>query len=366
VANPFDRNVHCLLGLPFDGLDMSGAVSRIRDAALRRQSCVVSTPNLNFLVASLTDVQFRDSVLESDLSIADGMPLVWAARLLQVPIPERIAGSDVVEELWGDNRNKFSVYFFGGSEGVAEAACKRLNSGSSGMRCVGHDSAGFGSVAELSSDETVARINASGADFVFVSLGARKGQAWIAHNRDRLAAPVVCYLGAVVNFVAGTVRRAPPWAQRYGLEWLWRIKEEPILWRRYFADGMTFLRLIVTRVIPYWWLLRRHRRGKTEPHIGEVRLLDDGTGVNIRLGGVWVQGNLGLLQDFFCRPEHVARDVRVEMEQVNYVDSAFIGLLMLLYGDRKRRGKRLSIVNVNQGVRRIFRYACAEFLLDTG
>ncbi len=364
MANLFERNVHCLLGLPFDAVDMGGAVSRIRDAAMRRQACFFSTPNLNLLVACLTDEHFRDSVIESDLSIADGMPLVWVARLLHVPIRERVAGSGVFENLRGDNRYRLSVYFFGGMKGVAEAACKHLNSSSSGLICVGYDSAGFGSVEELSSDDTVARINVSGADFVVVSLGARKGQAWIARNRDRLAAPVICYLGAVMNFVAGTVKRAPPWAQRYGVEWLWRIKEEPKLWRRYFADGLAFIRLLVTRVLPYWWLLRRHKPVGTEPHRAEVALLDHGAVLKIRLRGVWVEGNLRPLRDCFSRPELAGRDVRVEMEQVTYVDSAFIGLLMLLYGDRKRRGRRFSIGDLNQSVRRLFRYACAEFLLD--
>jgi N-acetylglucosaminyldiphosphoundecaprenol N-acetyl-beta-D-mannosaminyltransferase len=344
---------------------MGGAVSRIRDAALRRDSYFVSTPNLNFLVASLTDDQFRDSVLESDLSIADGMPLLWVARLLHIPIRERIAGSGVFENLRGDNRCRLAVYLFGGTEGVAEAACERLNSSPGGLICVGYDCGGFGSVEELSSDDTVARINVSGADFVVVSLGARKGQAWIMHNRDRLAAPVICHLGAVMNFVAGTVKRAPTWAQRYGVEWLWRIKEEPKLWRRYLADGLAFIRLLVTRVVPYWWLLRRHRPAPTAPQRAEVEVLDHGAVVHIRLRGVWVEHNLQPLRDCFSRPELAWRDVRVEMEQVTYVDSAFIGLLMLLYGDCKRRGKCLSIGDLNQSVRRLFRYACAEFLLTT-
>jgi len=91
-------------------------------------------------------------------------------------------------------------------------------------------------------------INASQADFLVVALGAKKGQAWILHNLEHLQVPVVSHLGAVVNFVAGTVQRAPAAWQRAGLEWLWRIKEEPALFGRYWNDGLALFGL--------WWKTR--------------------------------------------------------------------------------------------------------------
>ena len=176
----FERNVHCLLGLPFDAVDMGGAVSRIRDAATRRQSCFFSTPNLNFVVACLTDDHFRDSVIESDLSIADGMPLVWVARLLDIPIRERIADPACSKAAWGQPMPTFRLFVWRhGRRCRSRLQPAELEFG--GLICVGYDSGGFGSVEELSSDDTVARINVSGADFVVVSLGARKGQASIVH-----------------------------------------------------------------------------------------------------------------------------------------------------------------------------------------
>lgn len=364
MADQFGRNVHCLLGLPFDAVDMAGAVSRIRDAAMRRQSCFLSTPNLNFLVACLSDDAFRNSVIDGNLSTVDGTPLVWVAKLLRIPIHQRVAGSDLFENLRRGNRGRLSVYFFGGEEAVAEAACRRLNSDPSDLVCVGYECPGFGSVEDMSSDETIDRINASGADFVVVSLGAKKGQAWIARNRGRLHAPVISHLGAVVNFVAGTVSRAPVWVQRSGLEWLWRIKEEPSLWRRYVADGLAFVRLLLTCVIPYSWLIRCRRPARQELEGAGVELLGNGSEVVLRLRGAWVLENLRPLRECFSRLELAGKDIRLDMEHVSYVDSAFIGLLMLMYGDRKRQGRSLSVGNLEERVRRIFRYACAEFLVD--
>ena len=365
LVDVFERDVHCLLGLPFDAMDMAGTVSRIRDAAVRREPCFFSTPNLNFVVTSLSDEAFRDSIIGSDLSIADGMPIVWIARLLGVPITERVAGSGVFERLRSENRGPISVYFFGGPEGVAEAACNKLNSSTSGLVCVGYECPGFGSAEEMSSEETIARINASGADFIAVSLGARKGQAWIARNRSRLSAPVIGHLGAVLNFVAGTIRRAPTWVQRWGFEWLWRIKEERRLWSRYLVDGVVFLRLLVLRVIPHLWLIRQHVTAPSDLVVGNVERYDSDAGISISIRGAWASRNLKPLRECFSRASRDGKDIRLEMRHVTFVDSAFVGLLMLLYVELKRRGRRFSIGTIEENVRRVFHYSCAEFLLGT-
>ena len=247
MRTDFERNVHCLLGLPFDAVGMPDAVRLVRAAADSRRPYFVSTPNVNFLIGCLGDRPFRHSVLNSDLSIADGMPLIWVARLLGVPLRERVAGSDLFMNLGVGAPRPLRVYFFGGMEGVAAAASRALNASGSGLLCADFDTPGFGSVEQMSSPAQIARINESGADFLVVSLGAKKGQAWIERNRSLISVPVVSHLGAVLNFVAGTVSRAPVWMQRTGLEWLWRIKEEPALWRRYFFEGLTLCRLLVTR-----------------------------------------------------------------------------------------------------------------------
>jgi N-acetylglucosaminyldiphosphoundecaprenol N-acetyl-beta-D-mannosaminyltransferase len=246
----FTRPLVSILGLPFDAIDVAQAVQRVRADAFAGRRCFMSTPNLNFAIAARTDEAFRGSVLRSDLSLVDGMPLVWIARLLRLPVRERVAGSDVFEALLQHPGPPISVYLFGAPEGAAARAGERINQRSGGVRCVGHDSPGFGSVESMSSDECIARINDSGAQFVVVALGAKKGQAWIEHNASRLKAPVLAHLGAVVNFAAGSVARAPRWMQRAGLEWIWRIKEEPGLWRRYWSDGLEVARLLLTRVLP--------------------------------------------------------------------------------------------------------------------
>src|ERR671918_2094831 len=118
----FGRDVHCLLGLPIDAVDLAGAERRIRAAAAARSPCFMSTPNVNFLIASHSDEAFRSSIIHSDLSVADGMPLVWLAKLVGIPLRERVAGASLFDALREERGKPLSVYFFGGPAGLAEAA----------------------------------------------------------------------------------------------------------------------------------------------------------------------------------------------------------------------------------------------------
>ena len=356
----FERDVHCLLGLPIDAVDVAGAEKRIRAAAAARSPCFMSTPNVNFLIASRSDDAFRNAVIHSDLSVADGMPLVWLARLIGIPLRERVAGASLFDALRLGVGTPLSVYFFGGPDGVAEVAGRRLGLEAKGLTCAGYESPGFGSVEEMSGEETIARINASGADLLMVCLGARKGQAWIERNRSRLNVPVISHLGAALNFAAGTVARAPAWMQKAGLEWLWRVKEEPALWRRYVGDGLALAKLLVTRVLPYVWYLRRHKADP--PAEARVEAREEERASAIVLRGAWTRANIGVLRGTFSQAAKSGKDVRLDMTAVTHVDSAFVGLVMLLQGYQLQHGRRLAIQSVPRRVRRVMGYCCAEFL----
>jgi N-acetylglucosaminyldiphosphoundecaprenol N-acetyl-beta-D-mannosaminyltransferase len=291
----FARPLVCILGLPFDAIDVRQAVERIRHAAFNNRRCFVSTPNLNFAIAARRDAVFRSSVLRSDLSLVDGMPLVWIARLLKLPVPERVSGADVFEALQAHPGPPVTVYLFGGPPGAAARACEGINRRGGGVQCVGYHAAGFGSVESMSGSELIAHINGSGAHFVVVSLGAVKGQAWIEHNASRLTAPVLSHLGAVVNFAAGTLTRAPRWVRSFGLEWLWRVKEEPGLWRRYFNDGLAAAGLLLTHVLPDaleargWLAYGPRSRSHPAPHLESIHAPN---GHTLHLHGDW-RGEVG-------------------------------------------------------------------------
>jgi len=363
----FRRKVHCVLGLPFDLLDETQAIERVRESVRDGRPCFFSTPNVSFATALQRDAALRDSVLRSDMSVPDGMPLIWAAKLMGVPARGRVAGSSMFEHLWHrpvSDAEPVKVFFFGGADGVAARASERINAEVKGVRCVGFESPGFGSLEAMSSDDTIGRINASGAEFVIVSIGVAKGQAWIERNRTRLSAPVISYLGAVVNFVAGAVRRAPKTFQRLGLEWLWRIKEEPTLWQRYANDGRSYLGLLFTRVIPYRWATFCHAPGDEQLSAAKARLLVDGQGHRLRIDGAWDHRNVDMLRPLLDEAASATGHLHIDLDACDWADSETIALLALLWAHRQTLAWSCRVSAVKPRLLRMLHCCCADYLLN--
>jgi N-acetylglucosaminyldiphosphoundecaprenol N-acetyl-beta-D-mannosaminyltransferase len=228
-----------LLGLPFDSVTLRQAVALVRSAARERRQLSIATPNVNFMAIAMRDPEFRGAVLDCDLYLVDGMPIVWLSQLAGPRLPERVSGSSLFDELAHSTEGPpLRTFFFGGGEGIAEQAARNVARMGGGINSAGWLSPGFGSLDEMESEEIVSTINDSGADLLLVAIGAKRGHLWMARNRHRLHIPVIAYLGATINFVAGNVRRAPRVVQRMGLEWVWRIGQEPKLLSRYVSDGV--------------------------------------------------------------------------------------------------------------------------------
>jgi N-acetylglucosaminyldiphosphoundecaprenol N-acetyl-beta-D-mannosaminyltransferase len=326
------RRVYAHLGLVFDAITLTDATGRLYDSAVNGQRCFFSTPNVNFVVTAMRDTAFRDAVLQSDLSIADGTLVVALGRWMGVPLLERVAGSDIFDALrFGLCRKPpISVFFFGGEVGAGESAARVLNSESGAMTCVGFLNPGFGTVESMSSSEIIDRINASRASFLVVSLGALKGQAWIQRCRGRLEVPLISHLGAVVNFVAGNVKRAPRWMRSIGLEWLWRIVSEPKLWRRYFDDGVELLKWVASSYSA------RRRLARPVQHIPPALRVDPLNGAPSRtcvcMSGNWTDADSQPLRLTLARLLRSGQEIRIDVASVADMDSAVLGVLALLHG----------------------------------
>jgi N-acetylglucosaminyldiphosphoundecaprenol N-acetyl-beta-D-mannosaminyltransferase len=347
----FSRPVVSILGLPFDAIGLDEAVRRIREAAFAGRRFFVSTPNLNFAISARSDAVFRGSLLRSDMCLADGMPLVWIARLLRLPVHERVSGADVFAALQAHGGAPLRVYLFGGPPGAAKRAAEAINCVDGGVRCVGFDAAGFGSIDSMSDPALIARINASGAHFVVVSLGAKKGQSWIEHNAGRLHAPVLSHLGAVMNFAAGTVKRAPLWMQRGGLEWLWRIKEEPALWRRYGGDGLRAIRLLLGSVVPDAIASRMGVARAGDPTVDFERSAHRTT---IRLRGDWRRSDVAALGAALDRCVEIGAPVTIDLANSPALGAAVVALLLLARGWFDEHGG-IEFVGAPAGLRRQLR-----------
>lgn len=319
------QNRVCVLGIPLDLISLSAVARHIANAAAAREPLFISTANLNFLALSQRSPAFRRSLWESQLCTADGIAIVILCRLLGITIPERVAGSDFLPALAAAaapaQARPLTIFFFGGTSEAGRAACDTVNGWNSpNLCCLGHLSPGFGSIEEMSSDSVIAAINRAGPDFLVVSLGAEKGQSWILHNRQRFKAPVVSHLGATINFLAGSVRRAPRAIQAAGLEWLWRIKEERHLAARYWNDGLVLARLLLTRVLPLGlWLFQNRRRWRNAP-LGITIAKQDRGRASLILTGTATSVSANALAEALSEAMNLAPHVDVDLGALHWAD----------------------------------------------
>lgn len=240
LLRDLQRDVHCLFGLPVDNLTMAQTKALLRERCTQEGNTVLATINVNWVAQSLREPTFREAIINSDLVVLDGKPLLWLARLFGCPMRETVPGSTLIQELLEEPSDQpMTIFLFGGEGDAAERAMQRINEcENGGLRAVGALNPGFGTVEEMSTDAIIDAINDTNPDILLVALGARKGTRWIDHNRDHLNAKIISHLGATINFLAGTVKRAPTFMQCSGLEWVWRIAQEPKLFKRYLIDGL--------------------------------------------------------------------------------------------------------------------------------
>jgi N-acetylglucosaminyldiphosphoundecaprenol N-acetyl-beta-D-mannosaminyltransferase len=355
-ADDLSREVYCILGMPIDAIEMPAVMHSIDIAAANAEPFLISTPNVNFLVNSQNDPEFKESLLLSDLCPPDGMPIVWIARLMGIPIKHRISGSDIFAALKVRPRpaGPLKIFLFGAKESVAAAAARTLNA-TAGLRCVGWICPGWGSVDELSEQTFIDMINSSNADFLMATLGAVKGQRWLLRNHDRLQIPIRCHLGTTINFQAGTVKRAPRTIQQLGLEWLWRIKEEPYLWRRYLYDGSVLLRLTLTRVVPLAitarWLRRRCERSGHNLIIEQVH---GDHSIILKLSGFAVVDHVDEVISHFRDAVTSNKQVVIDFSATRAVDARFLGLLLMLRKQLTARNAVPRFIGISRRLERMF------------
>jgi len=362
----FDRPVFAVHGIPVDAISTTEACDKLLESIRTKSPCFFTTPNLNFLVACQADAEFRNSVIDSDLIVADGMPLVRIARLLDIQLPERVAGSSVFENLRRTLRSPcLSVFFFGGPAGIAEKANEVLNQEHLGMTGSGAIYPGFGNLNDMLAPAILSSINESHADMLVVALGAKRGQAWIQAAKIHLNATVITHLGAVVNFVAGSVARAPLWVQRIGMEWMWRIYQEPNLFKRYFSDGKAYIQILFKHVLPLKRAQKNHEREGENYLRNECKLNVGIDRLTLIITGSATSEILTLLRANLKNVfDYPPMTVELDLKECTYFDAACLGQFMLLLKVQRNRGQPMLISNVNAKLDRLFELHAATYLLE--
>lgn len=241
-----------LLGVPVHPTDYSTTLALVdswisNDRQYSR--CILQT-NVQSLVVSFEDGLYAKAVHHATLSVPDGMPLVWLLRAKGYPIKDRVYGPDLMLLLCAEAAKKgWRCYLYGGAEGVPEKLRDVLTARFPGLHIVGTYSPPFRTLSEEEDREICRMINDAKPDIVWVGLGSPKQDIWMYEHRDRLNVSVLHGVGAAFDFLTGRVKQAPRWMMRAGLEWLYRLFQEPRrLWRRYTITNLKFVYYLIKSV----------------------------------------------------------------------------------------------------------------------
>jgi N-acetylglucosaminyldiphosphoundecaprenol N-acetyl-beta-D-mannosaminyltransferase len=250
-ASPSPRRVR-VGSVAIDVLSFREALDAVEGLVARRRGGTVFTPNVDHVVFADEDPRFGAAYRDVDLSLVDGMPVLWASRALGTPLPEKISGSDLLRPLAARAAARgWGIYLLGAGPGVAERARGILEEEFPGLRVVGVSSPKIDLADDLAAQRAILDgIRAARPDLLFLALNTPKQEIWAHRIREAVSPTVVIGVGAGVDFVAGEAKRAPRWVSNAGFEWLFRLSREPgRLWRRYLLRDPKFLGIVLRQAL---------------------------------------------------------------------------------------------------------------------
>lgn len=235
-----------ILGVSVDPMTMQEAIDFITGRTLEGQETFVVTANAEIIMMCQENSSYNEIVSNAaDLVLPDGAGAVWAGRHKGYTVPERVAGYDLFRNLLDDGRKHgMKSYFFGGSPGIAAAAKEKVEELYPGCEVVGTHNGYF---TEKDVPGIIEEINASGADYLFIALGAPKQENWIMANKDKLRTKLFMGIGGSFDVLAGKMERAPRWMQERGLEWAFRLYKQPSRFMRMMALPKFVLKVILSK-----------------------------------------------------------------------------------------------------------------------
>jgi N-acetylglucosaminyldiphosphoundecaprenol N-acetyl-beta-D-mannosaminyltransferase len=263
-----DRGKHNLLGVGIDAVDYAGAVERIVVAAREQRPLAVSALAVHGVMTGVLDAAHRYRLNALDLVCPDGQPVRWGLNLLhRAGLSERVYGPQLMLEVCrAAAENGLPIFLFGGDEQLLGTLSNNLIEKFSSLQIAGTRSSKFRQLSEPEWRDLMAEVRDSGARIMFVGLGCPRQEVFAFEAREALSMPTLA-VGAAFNFHSGLLPQAPPVLQRWGLEWLYRLVQEPRrLWRRYVLLNPAYLALLAAQKLG----LRRFDREQLEPPAASI------------------------------------------------------------------------------------------------
>ncbi|MEI8339950.1 MAG: WecB/TagA/CpsF family glycosyltransferase [Verrucomicrobiota bacterium] len=341
-----DPRIVILLGIPFHDVTMSETLSYIDAMVARRKPGYLATANLDFAAQASRDVELQRILFDASLVLCDGTPLVWASRWLQAPLRERVAGSDMMPHLFKHSeKTGHRIFFLGSSDEVLAEAVLKCREQYPKLTLCGTYSPPYAKLLELDRDEIARHIREAEPDILLVAFGCPKQEKWIYMNYKDLGVPVSVGIGASLDFIAGKFRRAPVWMRVCGLEWVFRMMQEPRrLVNRYFIDLMFFA-----------YTLRRQRKllrrgGIGTPVSKPAEVPASRTTVHCCWSG---RVDAAAVDSGVIRavaPEAGRPNVVIDCAEVTFIDSTGLGLFIKNFRTCKEAGGVFIVLNPSDSV----------------
>ena len=239
-----------LFSMSFNVAPYTSFVNEIVSRSRSQKSEFVCVANVHMLIESFLDKNFADVVNKAGIVTPDGMPITWALRMLRGIKQDRVAGMDLLPDLLSKcAQESLPVYFYGGTQLMLDKTDSFLKTKYADLHVAGMYSPPFRKLTKAEDQEVVDRINASGAKIVFVVLGCPKQEKWMASMKGRINALMIG-IGGALPVMVGMQKRAPKWLQNVGMEWAYRLAQDPKrLAKRYFVTNTIFIYLLISHTI---------------------------------------------------------------------------------------------------------------------
>ncbi|MEL7655053.1 MAG: WecB/TagA/CpsF family glycosyltransferase [Bacillota bacterium] len=240
-----------ILDIPVDMVDRQEAMGIFQDLMKTEECSLIVTPNSEIIVNAAKDPELKNIINHADLIIPDGIGLVYASKIMGVPLKERVTGIDFLDAILAYlEETEQSIFFLGskpgegGSPGIAELAAEKMKGKYKNLKVAGTH---HGYFKEPDEEEIIKAINDSGADFLCAALGSPKQEKFVFQHKDKLKIKGAIGVGGSLDVWAGTLKRAPEFYQNHGLEWLYRLIQQPSRYKRMAALPLFIIKVIISR-----------------------------------------------------------------------------------------------------------------------
>jgi N-acetylglucosaminyldiphosphoundecaprenol N-acetyl-beta-D-mannosaminyltransferase len=335
-----------LLGVPFHDVTMDETLDEIDRMVRERIPRYLVTANLDFAAKASRDVELHRILLDAHRVLCDGTPLLWASRWMGTPLRERVAGSDLTPKLAERAAARgHRLFFLGSDDAVLREAKAKLEAQFQGLQICGFHSPPHATLLGLDHAEILSRIRAARPDILLVALGNPKQEKWIYMHHANTGVPCSIGIGASLDFIAGKFSRAPVWMRKAGIEWVYRLAQEPRrLWKRYFEDFLFLGKAL--------W--KQERLMREAPRIAETQSVVAGSA---QLGFTCLQwagrADLAAIASGAIAepaPQSGRARVLLDLAGVTLIDGAGIGLILSGFKKCKQAGGALVLFRVPRAV----------------